>query len=311
MVSINVPEFRVIDLDISGPVARLTLNRPEKLNAYNIQMAYEVRQACDIVEQSEHCRVMIVRGAGRAFCAGNDLTPGGDVPANRRVSDDVHVPPAVRNMDSNYNTNQYFRYVVDSWRRFWEMPKPTIAQIHGYCLAGGISIAMQCDLVVAASNCQIGQPELRGQGTANDMAMWPFTVGLRRAKELLFTGYTVSGETAAEWGMINYSFPADQLEERVETMAATIANMRPELLHYYKSMVNRVGDRMGVRDMIEVGSDMNAMVSAIGQRGFREVSNEQGLKTALAWRDEPFGGQRMPDEWLHGRVSQSNEPQPR
>jgi len=296
---VRIREFSTIYVEYDGPIARLVLNRPEKLNAYNVQMAYEVRQACDEIEEDEESRVLIVKGAGRAFCAGNDLTPG-PTNATRFVQADAAVPSPVTS-EGTYGTWVYFRYVIDSWRRFWTLRKPTIAQLHGYCLAGGIMIAMECDLVVATTECQIGQPELRAQGTAADMALWPFTMGFRRTKELLFTGYSLKGQAAADWGMINHAVPADEIDDFVEALARSISNMRPELLHYYKSMTNRVADRMGMQDMVETGSDINTLVSTLGTQGaFRERSNMEGLRRALAARDEPYGGQLIPEWMLNG-----------
>lgn len=299
----RVIDYETVSLELDGAVARLVLNRPEKLNAYNIQMAYEIRQACDEVERDPASRVLIVKGAGRAFCAGNDLTPT-DRNATRFVRPDADIPATIVHEDV-YSTWEYFRYAVESFHRFWTLTKPTIAQLHGYCLAGGIMIAMECDLVVASEDCQIGQPELRAQGTAADMALWPFTIGLRRTKELLFTGYSLRGRDAAAWGMINHAVRASELEAFVEALAATIANMRPELLRYYKQMTNRVGDRMGFRDMIDIGTDINTLVSAVGTQGdFRSVSRTDGLRSALRERDEPYGGQLIPDWLLHSSNGQ-------
>jgi enoyl-CoA hydratase len=302
-------EYETIYVEFDGPVARLVLNRPEKLNAYNVQMAYEVRQACDEIEQDVESRVLIVKGAGRAFSAGNDLTPG-PVRASRFVPEGLPVPHQIRDSgQSVYATWEYFRYIVETWHGFWTMRKPTIAQVHGYCLAGAVMIAMECDIVVASEGCQIGQPELRAQGTAPDIALWPFSIGLRRTKELLFTGYNLTGRDAAEWGMINHAVPAKELEPFVEKLAGTVANMRPELLHYYKSMTNRVADRMGLREMIDIGTDINTLVSAVGtQSAFLENANDEGLRRALDRRDQPFGGQLMPDWLIHSRAPGAAEP---
>jgi enoyl-CoA hydratase len=295
-LALRTKEYETIYLEFDGRIARLILNRPEKLNAYNIQMAYEIRQACDEVERDEESRVLIVKGAGRAFSAGNDLTPSSEN-ATRFVLPEARVSDTIR-QEHLYGTWEYFRYIIESFRRFWTLRKPTIAQLHGYALAGGIMIAMECDLVVASEDCQIGQPELRAQGTAADMALWPFTIGLRRTKELLFTGYSLRGKAAAEWGMINHAVPAAELDRFVEALASTIGNMRPELLHYYKSMTNRVADAMGMREMVELGTDINTLVSKLGTQGeFRDISRTNGLRTAISERDAPYGGQLMPD-WL-------------
>ena len=299
----RIERFETIYVEYDGPVARLVLNRPEKLNAYNIQMAFETRKALAQIEEDQESRVLIVKGAGRAFSAGNDLTPG-PVRASRHVPEGLPVPRRIIGSgDSVYSTWEYFRYIVETWRGFWTLRKPTIAQVHGYCLAGAVMIAMECDIVVASESCQIGQPELRAQGTAPDVALWPFTIGIRRTKELLFTGYNLTGRTAADWGMINHAVPAAELEEFVEQLARTIANMRPELLHYYKSMTNRVADRMGMQDMVEFGTDINTLVSTLGtQTSFLGHANEEGLRSALAERDRPFGGQMMPEWLVKGRA---------
>ena len=136
--------------------------------------------------------------------------------------------------------------------------------------------------MIASEDCQIGQPEARAQGTAANFALWPYTIGLRRTKELLFTGYTIDGITAESWGMINHAVPADMLTERVESMADAISNVQPELLHYYKSAVNRVGDSMGLTLMTEIGIDTEALIGTEGfGAGFAEIAKERGLRAAL------------------------------
>lgn len=282
-------------LEFEGKIARLILNRPEKLNAINDDLTRDVQKALDILAIDEETSVVIVKGAGRAFCSGADMTPSPPLPGE-----------APRGPRTNYQTWRWLRWMHGTWMRFMDLPQVFIAQIHGYCLAAGIMPGMYSDLVVAADDAEIGMPEARLQGITSEIGFFPETVGMRRAKELLFTGYTVTGKRAEDWGMINKSVPAEKLEEYTEWLAGVVSSTPLPLLSYYKSVVNRHFESAGLRASIWSGIDGQTMISASGaSAGFGEIAREKGLKEALQWRDAPFGGQKYPQfEWESSDTSE-------
>src|SRR3972149_1659714 len=190
-------------------VFRITLNRPEKLNAMNGQMLAELDQAFDAFEGAPDASVLIVRGAGRAFCTGYDLGPlaGG---GGFTVTQD------------RWN----LRKIVDRWQRLWSLPKPTIAQVHGYCLAGALELIGHCDLVFASGDAAFGHPAARSLGVLPTLAMWPYLIGMRKTKEFLFTGDSMTAAEALESGLINRVYPAQRLAAEVLAYARRGAQER-------------------------------------------------------------------------------------
>jgi enoyl-CoA hydratase len=177
---------------------------------------------------------------------------------------------------------------------FWNMAKVTIAQIHGYALAGGCELAMMADLVTAADDAQLGHPGLRGLGTSRTGVIWPLVIGMRKAKELYYTGDSVTGAEAERIGMINYSWPKEQLEERTIAMADRIANLSADHLAILKLNMNRFYENMGIYSSVRSSTDMDAAAqftqqSYAWQDKMRESAEAgTGLKAALDWRDGPY-----------------------
>ena len=271
-----------------GRVARITLNRPEKMNALSQELLYEFWDALHDLEADSSARVIIVRGAGRTFSAGYDLAPsrgGADaVVRNHKRSD-----AKGRRLAMGIRTGM--QQITDIHLYFWNMAKITIAQVHGHCLAGGCELAMMADLVVAAQDAQLGHPGLRGLGTSRTGVIWPLVMGMRKAKELYYTGESVSGIEAEEMGMINYAWPGAELESRTIALADRIANMSADHLAILKLNMNRFYENMGIYSSVRSSTDLDAM----GQ--FTESSyewgdqmREEGLKGALKWRDGPYRG---------------------
>jgi enoyl-CoA hydratase len=193
----------LVDQPLPG-VSRLTLNRPDKRNALNNQLRGELLAMLEQNDQNPDVRVTIVRGAGPAFCSGYDLS------ADNRQGQPYH---------SAGGLGQWPRHVVDGWFRIWDLAKPVIAQVHGYCLAGGSELATACDLVYVADDAQIGYPPVRLMSPP-DMQFHPWTMGMRQAMESMLTGDSLSGrEAAARKGWANRAHPADQLEAEVLALA--------------------------------------------------------------------------------------------
>ena len=271
-----IKEYETLYLEIEPPIARMVLNRPEVLNAISNQMVKDASQALDFIDEDEETRVIIVKGKGKAFCSGYDL--------KMPVEEFSATKPLHRDRD-------WILWQVRKWLKLWNIRKPTVAQVHGYCYAGGTTIAGLCDLIVAADNALFGQPESRSIGYPPELANWPFTIGLRKTKELLFTGDSITGKEAERIGMINKSIPEDKLENYVEDLAKRIALCSQDMLTYSKHLVNQVFEIMGFSAMIQSGVNFDVLGHhSIPMDQFLKAKKEKGTRAALEVRDGPWGG---------------------
>ena len=191
-----MPYQHILVDDPRPRVRRITLNRPEKRNALNNRLRAKCSRCWRKRIAIRDVSISIVRGAGPCFSAGYDLS------ADNRVDQPYH---------SAAGPGQWSRHVVEGWFSIWDLAKPVIAQVHGYCLAGGTELATACDVVYVADDAQIGYPPVRLMSPP-DMQYHPWLVGMRRAMELMLTGDAMSGREAAEWGFATRSFPLDELE---------------------------------------------------------------------------------------------------
>jgi enoyl-CoA hydratase len=265
----------LVDEPAAG-VCRLTLNRPAKRNALDNVLRGEILAALREADRAEDVRVSLIRGAGPCFSAGYDL--GADLRA-----DQPYYTPG--------GDAQWPRHVVEGWFGIWDLAKPVIAQVHGYCLAGASELATACDLVYVADDAQIGYPPVRLMSPP-DMQFHPWLVGMRRAMELMLTGDAISGAEAARIGFANRAYPAPELDAQVLAIAARIAVIPPELQQLNKRAVHRAMEIMGMRAAIRAGTEIQAL--AFHQRPSLEYRQElkQGLTRALSKRDAPFGDYR-------------------
>ena len=280
-----------------GRVGRVTLNRPEKMNALSQELLFEFNEALHDYEADAGVRVVIVRGAGRAFSSGYDLAPprgaGADaVTRSHRQRDD-------QGRRLLMGTRTGMQQITDIHLYFWNMAKVTVAQVHGWAIAGGCELAMMADLVVAAEDAQLGHPGLRGLGTSRTGVIWPLVIGMRKAKELYYTGDNVTGTEAERMGMINYAWPADELEERTISFADRIANLSADHLAILKLSMNRFYENMGIYSSVRSSTDLDAAAqmteqSYAWQDKVREaMTSGRGLKEAFEWRDGPYREQRF------------------
>jgi enoyl-CoA hydratase len=269
-------------------IGRITLNRPEKMNALSQELLFELNDVLHAMEADDDIRVIILRGAGRSFSAGYDLTParGG---ADGLVRRNRFVDAKGRRMVMSIRTSM--QQITDIQMYFWNMAKITIAQVHGHCLAGGCELAMMADLVVAADDAQIGHPGVRGLGVPRNGAIWPLVIGMRKAKELMYTGESIAGTKAEEIGMINYAWPMAELEARTLAFADRIATMSADHLAILKVNMNRFYENMGIYSSVRSSTDHDAMAQFTEfAYEFGDRMREEGLKGALAWRDGPYRG---------------------
>ena len=277
-------DYKVIIYEVERGRARITLNRPEKLNALSIQVQEELNHALWEADNDNRVHTVILRGAGRAFSAGYDLTPR---------------PLAERDPDDHTREGRSFD--DDAWRMeqgqrlrmaIFDMHKPVIAQIHGYCVAGGTDVALLCDMIIAADDTLIGFPPARAQGALPNN-MWLYNVGPQWAKRLMLSGDFVTGADAAKIGLVLKAVPLDLLEQEVEGLADRLAMIDTELLSANKRIINIGLEIMGARTLQRIATENDArahLAPSVAEFGAR--SREQGLKAALQWRDTKFGDQR-------------------
>ena len=271
--------YQFIEYEAFGGIGRVTLNRPEKLNALSPQLQSELIECLTYADEDPDIRVITLRGAGRAFCAGYDITPP-------QSDEDREITKARRsNIRSDTQRLQKTARLMTS---IFDLSKPVIAGIHGHVIAGGTDLALHCDIIIAADDANIGFPPVRSMGTP-PTHMWTYMVGPQWAKWFMLTGETVSGKEASDMGLVWKSVPAEDLDAAVEDLAKKMAKIPWEMLAANKSIVNKALDLMG-RNMMQViaaETDAVAHQSPIVKE-FNDISAQQGLKAALEWRDAPF-----------------------
>ena len=274
----EAPSYELIIVDDPAPtVRRITMNRPDKRNALNYTLRGEIIQALQAADRDPDVQVSIVRGAGTCFSAGYDLgggNEGQDMPWFTAAGD-----------------GQWPRHVTEGWMGIWDLAKPVIAQVHGYCLAGGSELATGCDLVYVADDAKMGYPAVRFG--VPDMQFHAWFLGMRAAMEMMVTGDSISGTEAVRLGWANRAFPEAELDERVVEIARRIALVPPDIAQLNKRTVHRAMEIMGLRTAIRSGTEICAL--GIEQESFKKFVDEElpkGLTAALQKRDEPFGDYR-------------------
>lgn len=276
----SADDYTVVLVDDPAPhVRRVTLNRPEKRNALNHALRGELLHALQAADQDDDVHVMIVRGAGKSFSAGYDLGGG-----NEGLEYPFFTPAG---------EGQWPRHVTDGWMSIWDLSKPVIAQVHGFCLAGGSELATGCDVVYMAEDAQMGYPAVRFG--VPDMQFHPWLVGMRRGMEMMLTGDSINGIEAAERGWATRAYPADQLEAKTIEMAQRMAALPPDIVQLNKRAVHRQMEVMGLRQGIRQGTELCTL--AIHQKSFEAFISQTGkgdgkLTSALQKRDEQFGDYR-------------------
>lgn len=255
-------------------VRRLTLNRPEKRNALSNALRGELFAALEAADRDAEVRVIVIRGAGKCFSSGYDLAGVGALPFHTAGGQ-----------------GQWARHVVEGCFRVWDLAKPVIAQVHGWCLAGGSELAVACDLVYVAEDAQIGYPAVRTMSPPdNQYHAW--LMGMRAAMELMLTGDAVSGTEAVRLGFANRAFPEVDLEFAVLEMAERIAKVDPELAQLNKRLVHRQMEAMGLRAGLRAGTDLHALGWHTPASRAYMAELREGVTKALDKRDAGFGDYR-------------------
>jgi enoyl-CoA hydratase/carnithine racemase len=271
--------FETITYEKDHPIATITLNRPEKLNALSAELQSEVRAALeDAGWADDGIRVVVLKAAGRAFSAGFDLSGEGGGSAAQLRDRFLEGP--------GFSASAW-------WDVFWNNPKPIIAQIQGFCIAGGLATATFCDLRICAEDAKFGAPEIRTGGPYIP-AVWPWIVGMTKARELLYTGNLIDAQEAKRLDLVNQVVPADALDEAVRTQALTIAKLPATTVRYNKKLINMSYELMGVRQVLERSLELEAMAMA---SEYQSILAEEGLNAALKWNANRFEAE---DAWFKG-----------
>ena len=271
------PDDGLVLIDDPRPhVRRLTLNRPNKRNALSHALRGQLFDALRAADRDPDVRVVVIRGAGPCFSAGYDL-----------AQDPSERPPwTISPADGGWA-----RHVMQGWFEMMDLSVALIAQVHGYCLAGGTELATACDLVYVADDAEIGYPPVRSMSSP-DMGWHVWLMGMRRAMEAMLTGDSMSGVEAVEAGFANRAFPADELDDKVLAIAERVAKVPPDLQALNKRVVHRAMEAMGMRNGMRATADINAI--GFHQRSSREYHREfaKGVTEALTVRDSTFGDYR-------------------
>lgn len=268
-------KFIVVE-DAAPSVRRIALNRPEKRNALSNALRGELFDALRKADVDQSIGAIIIKGNGKCFSAGYDLSQAPGEPLPRHVSPGEGIWP---------------RHLVDGWFEMWDMATPVIAQVHGYCLAGGSELATACDLVYCAEDAQIGYPPVRSMSTP-DCAYHPWLMGMRHAMEMMLTGDSISGIEAAESGYANRAFPAERLEPEVLAIAERVAKIPRDLQTLNKRVVHRAMEVMGARAAIRSATEIQAL--CFHQQSSRDYMKKmrESVTKALDERDSKFSDYR-------------------
>lgn len=264
----------VVTYEREGPVGVLTINRPEKLNALNDAVVDAIRGRLVEAGGDDDVKVLLVKGAGSSFSSGFDLA----AEAADRITG-----------AARWHTT--LERDVSMTMELWAFPKPTIAVVRGWCLAGGCELAMACDIVVAAEDARFGEPEIR-YGSGPVTLLMPFVLGQKKTNELLFTGNLIGALEAERLGLVNQVVPSEELETKARELALRISLAPLAVLKFTKLALTRAGQASGLEQAVRANLDLSAILNALDspeQQEFDRIVNTDGLKAALAWRDGRYG----------------------
>lgn len=288
--------FETLLYGVAEQVATITLNRPDRLNTIVPPMPDELEAAVGRAVRDRDVKVIVLRGAGRSFCAGYDFHRG------------FHHWDEWITTDGQWDPGKDFAWTTapelgptQKLLSVWRSPKPVIAQVHGWCVGGGSDFALSADLVIASDDAVIGTPYSRMWG-AYLSGMWLYRLGLTRAKEYALTGKPLTGREAAEVGLINASVPFAELEATVGRQAAQLASIPSSQLAAMKLIVNQAYENMGLASTQTLGSILDGLMRNTPEAlRFVQVAEQEGVRAAIAERDAAFGDysqappERVPD----------------
>ena len=269
--------YSTIRYDTEGRTARITLNRPERLNAITPDMPREIHDAVDRANADDAIHVIVLQGAGRAFCAGYDLKDFAERPGTNICIQDMPWDPMI-------DYREMKRYTDDMFS-LWRSYKPTLCKVHGYAVAGGSDIALCCDIVVMEETAEIGYMPARVWGCPTT-AMWVYRIGAEKAKRMLLTGDRISGTEAKSMGLVHDAVPADRLDATVDALAARMAGVPKNQLMMQKLMINQAYENMGLANTQMIATLFDGMTRHSPEGvWFKKYAEEHGFHAAVEWRD--------------------------
>ena len=270
--------YQTLLYEKKGKIAHIQFNRPKALNAINLEMMEELPRAIKTADKDNDISVIVLSGAGKSFGAGYDLKlDWGKIYGGAAG----RTPLGTRQMLIDCAAYEFAP---------WDCQKPTIAMVRGHCVAGSCELAMMCCVTVASENSLFGEPEIRFS-TAPPVVVMPWTVGLKKARELLYTGDLIDAQEALRVGMINKVVPDDKLEEETFKLAKRMATISVEGLKTTKAAINRGAEIAGFREAVNYGIETGAILDSTPTemyRQFKEISVKEGLGAAVRWREAQF-----------------------
>jgi len=271
----------MIEYAKNDAIATLTLNRPDKANTLRVEMIDGLDAALRDANRDDSVKVIVLQGAGDNFCGGFDFSGG--LEHYGAIRENEYDP----GVDVHWVTNRYTSYIT-SFMGLWRGLKPTIAKVHGYCVGGGSELALCADLIVAADDARFGTPYSRVWG-CHLTGMWVHRLGLAKAKYYALTGEWISGKQAAEIELINFSYPLEELDQRVHELAEKLVNIPLTQLIAMKLIVNQAYDNMGLQSTQTLGPILDGIMRNTAEgREFVRVAAREGVKSAVTKRDRPF-----------------------
>lgn len=268
--------WQTIEMEKKERIAEIRLNRPKAMNALSFQLMDELGEALREADGDDGISVIVLGHNGPHFGAGYDLKE--DWRSKYKGAEGV------------LGTRNMLRACVDFEYLPWDCEKPVIAMVRGFCLAGSCELAMMCCITFASETAQFGEPEIRFSTSPPALVM-PWTVGLKKARELLYTGDIIPAQEALDIGMVNRVFPDGALEAETMKYARRCAAISLEGLKTTKASINRGAEIAGIRQAIEYGVEMGAMLDATPTAAylkFKEITEKEGLKAAIRWRESQF-----------------------
>jgi enoyl-CoA hydratase len=289
-----------LEYEITGRVARLTLNRPDRGNGITRSLLVELEKAVERADLDPSVHVLLLAGAGKGFCGGYDLVASAE---GRNRAESAHDVPAGSPLHpaviaANHNPSGPWDPMIDyammsrnvsAFMSLYRCSKPVVCRVHGFCVAGGTDLALCADLLVIASDAKIGYPPARVWGSPTTM-LWAHRLGSQRAKRLLFTGDCLSGAEALEWGLAIEAPPPEQLDDRVQNLVERISRVPVNQLQMMKLLVNQSLYQQGLAATQVIGTllDGSARHTKEGY-DFQTLAAREGFREAVRQRDEPFG----------------------
>jgi len=286
---------------VTGRIARITLNRPERGNGITRNLVSELERCVEQADLDPAVHVILLAGNGKGFCGGYDLVESAE--GQGRMGSEEHVSPPGSPLDpmvmaANHDPAGTWDPMVDygmmgrnvrAFMSLFHCSKPAVCKVHGFCIAGGTDMALCSDLLVIAADAKIGYPPARVWGTPTT-SMWAYRLGSQRAKRLLFTGDCLSGTEALEWGLAIEAPAAEDLDERTEILLARIARNPLNQLQMMKLLVNQSLYAQGLHQTQVLGTIFDGIARHTKEGyTFQQRAAETGFKQAVRERDEPFG----------------------